>query len=324
MQLSLTVQGGTAPNPVAAPPVTVNVFGPGDVIGIDPRYVIRTEPRPFTVNFEPNYLCGIEFDTPDIPWLFTPAAPNGDRLHPWVALIVLKASEFTAVTSAPNPLPSINVTNIAALHDLSVSWNWAHVQISGTSSLADTLASAPGNVISRLLCPRRLEPETAYTAFLVPAFQIGVQAGLNAGNVGGLTTSDPAWTAEAQSPLQLPYYFSFEFNTSDAGDFESLVRALTPTVLPPTVGIRPMDVSQPDLGIPFAGGPLGLEGVAARECRHYTDALEWSFAGYVSVGARDLDQPNQPCDGRSGASEPAGSQNRAADLRTLAGSGFER
>ena len=51
-----------------------HIFGPGDVVGIDPRQIIRTEPRPFTSNFEPNYLCGIEFDAPDLPWLFTPAA----------------------------------------------------------------------------------------------------------------------------------------------------------------------------------------------------------------------------------------------------------
>ncbi len=181
VQLSLQVTGGSGPNPVAVPPVSVNLFGPGDVVGVDPRYVVRTEPRDTTVNFEPNYLCSIEFDTPDFPWLFTPAAPNGDRLHPWVALIVLKASEFSLPSIAPNPLPAVDVGSIAALQDLSVSWNWAHVQISGTASLTDAIASAPGTAISRLLCPRRLDPETTYTAFLVPAFDIGVQAGLNAG-----------------------------------------------------------------------------------------------------------------------------------------------
>ena len=57
----------------------VELYGPGDVVGIDPRHIIRTEPRDFTVNYEPNYLCGIEFDAPDFPWLFTPAAPKGDQ-----------------------------------------------------------------------------------------------------------------------------------------------------------------------------------------------------------------------------------------------------
>ncbi len=224
VQLFLDVQGGAAPNPVQPPSTTVALFGPGDVVGVDPRKVNRTEPRQFTVNFEPNYLCGIEFDTPDFPWLFTPAAPNGDRLRPWVALIVLKQqSEFSLPSIAPNPLPTISVQTMSALQDLSTSWNWAHVQISGDASLSDSLATAPGNVISRLLCPRRLDPETSYSAFLVPAFQNGLRAGLGQ-DVSALTTSDPAWTRDTQTPLTLPFYFRFDFNTSDEGDFESLVR----------------------------------------------------------------------------------------------------
>jgi hypothetical protein len=160
VQVQLSVQGGAAPNPVLPPPITVELFGPGDVAGVDPRMVVRTEPRAFTVTFEPNYLCGIEFDSPDFPWLFTPAAANGDQLHPWLALLVLKPDEFTTPSIAPNPLPVVTVQDAAALTDLSVSWNWAHVQITGDASLEDTLASAPANVISRLLSPRQLAPET--------------------------------------------------------------------------------------------------------------------------------------------------------------------
>jgi len=259
VQLFLQVQGGPVANP-PVPAVPVQMYGPGDVVGVDSRMVIRTEPRQFTVNFEPNYLCGIEFDSPDFPWLFTPAAPNGDRLHPWVALIVLKQdTEYTLPSVAPNPLPVVDVLKQKVLQDLSASWNWAHVQVSGDASLADNLASSPGNVISRLLCPRRLDPESSYSAFLVPAFQIGVQIGTGQ-DVSAVTTSDPAWTKDTPVPLRLPFYYRFDFHTSDAGDFESLVRALTPTVLGPAVGTRPMDVSQPDPGVRSAGPPLGLEG----------------------------------------------------------------
>jgi hypothetical protein len=259
VQLFLQVQDGLTPNPVEPPSVTAELYGPGDIAGIDPRMLIRTEPRQFTVNFEPNYLCGIEFDAPDFPWLFTPAAPNGDRLHPWLALIVLQPQEFTLPSIAPNPLPVLSVLTAAPLQDLSTSWNWAHVQISGDDSLSDTLANAPGNAISRLLCPRRLDPETSYTAFLVPAFAIGVQVGLGQ-DVSGVSTAVAAWTTSAKFPLSLPYYYRFDFHTSDEGDFESLVRALTPRVLPATVGQRPIDVSEPDPGSPSAGTPLGLDG----------------------------------------------------------------
>ena len=300
VQLFLDVQGGTAPNPVTPPATPVSLFGPGDVVGVDPRMVIRTEPRQFTVNFEPNYLSGIEFDTLDFPWLFTPAAPNGDRLRPWVALIVLKTSEFTVPAVAPNPLPTIVVQTMSALQDLSVSWNWAHVQISGDASLSDALATAPGNVISRLLCPRRLDPEASYSAFLVPAFQNGVQAGLGQ-DVSAVTSSEPAWTSATQAPLTLPFYYRFDFNTSDEGDFESLVRALTPSVLPASVGQRPMDVQHPDPGIPSAGGPLGLDGALESVSTTDTpwtgadkDAFQTALQTWINQTAPATDDPANP------------------------------
>jgi hypothetical protein len=259
VQLSLSAQQGSTTTVVPASPQKVQLYGPGDLAGIDGRHVVRTEPRNFTVNYEPNYLCGIEFDGPDFPWLFTPAAPNGDRLRPWVALIVLKPGEFGVPSRPPTPLPAIDILNIHALQDLSESWNWAHVQVSGDAPLADALGSAPGSVISRLLCPRRLDPEVEYTAFLVPAFEIGRQVGLGQ-DVSAIATADPAWTAQTAAPLPMPFYYQFQFHTSDAGDFESLVRRLTPRVLPAEVGERPMDVSQPAPHIASAGPPLGLEG----------------------------------------------------------------
>ena len=300
VQLSLQVQNAIQPNPILPPAVTVQLFGPGDVTGIDLRHVIKTEPRQNTVNYEPNYLCGIEFDPPDFPWLFTPAAPNGDRLHPWVALIVLKSDEFKPSDTPPNPLPTINVLKTTALQDLSSSWNWAHVQINGDSPLADTLASAPGHVISRLLCPRRLDPELSYSAFLVPAYQIGVQAGLGA-DVSGIHKSDPAWTSATPGPLVLPFYYRFDFHTSDEGDFESLVRRLTPRVLPAEVGERPMDVSQPDPGIPSAGGPLGLEGAIHSVLTEPTpwggpdkDAFQAALQPWINETSPPTDDPASP------------------------------
>jgi len=259
VQLSLSVQKNGATTVVQPPPMQVQMFGPGDVIGVDPRHIVRTEPRNFTVNYEPNYLCGIEFDAPDFPWLFTPASANQDRLRPWLTLIALKFEEFKLPSIAPNPLPIVEVQTLKPLPDLSESWNWAHVQLSGDSSLADALASNPGNVISRLLCPRRLDPETSYMVFLVPAFEIGRKAGLGE-DVSAISTADPAWTNQAAAPLRMPYYYQFQFHTSDEGDFESLVRRLTPRVLPDKVGQRMMDVTQPAPHVPSAGNPLGLEG----------------------------------------------------------------
>jgi hypothetical protein len=284
-----------------APTMTVHLYGPGDVIGVSPLHVIRTEPRDQTMNFEPTYLAGIEFDHPDFPWLFTPAQPDADRLRPFVALIALKDGEFTVPPGAPNPLPAIDVTAISALQTLDDAWNWAHTQVSGDTDLTTVMASNPAAAISRVLCPRRLDPETTYTAFLVPAFENGRQAGLGA-DVSAITTSDPAWTSQTAAPLRLPVLYRFSFTTSDAGDFESLVRRLKPTVLPAEVGSTPMAVDRPATGVPSAGGPLGLEGALRSVETTPTswtgadhDAFQSAVQNLVNLNAvSPLDDPDNP------------------------------
>ena len=295
LDVTLTVtalQATTTVEVSPAPQITVHLYGPGDVIGIDPRHVVRTEPRNLTPNFEPNYLAGIEFDQPDFPWLCTPARPNGNRLRPWLALILLKDGEWTTPRVPPHPLPVIDIVDTSALQPLDDAWNWAHAQISGDGDLQATVTGNPAAVVSRLLCPRRLDPETRYTAFLVPAFDIGRQAGLGQ-DVSTITTADPAWTSGTAAPLRMPVYYRFEFQTSDAGDFESLVRKLTPTVLPAEVGIAPMAVDHPLQGIPGAGAPLGLEG-ALRSV--LTVPSDWTGSEHDAFQAAVQDLVNEGSD----------------------------
>ena len=80
-------------------PVThdVAVRGPGDVIGISASQVVRTDPIDGAVGVEPNYFAQIEFDRPDLPWLFTPAAAVGERLRPWIVLVVVDAEGASGV-----------------------------------------------------------------------------------------------------------------------------------------------------------------------------------------------------------------------------------
>ena len=49
------------------------MLGPGDVVGINPRAIVKTEPRNWVTDFESNYLPYIEFYEEDFPWRFTPA-----------------------------------------------------------------------------------------------------------------------------------------------------------------------------------------------------------------------------------------------------------
>jgi hypothetical protein len=258
LPVSLAVNG-TA---VAAPP-NVRLPGPGDVQNIDPRAFIRTEPRDGADRFEPNYLAAVELATPDLPWMFTPAAPVGDRLMPWLCLIVLPDTEgVTLIPQANGPATlrlDAPLDPAKELPDLSQIDAWVHAQIAGSDLSAAALAGDSGASLSRLIAPRKLVALQRYIACVVPTYRAGLNAGL------GLPVTDndlsPAWDATITSPFSLPVYFQFSFQTGPDGDFASLAHKIGPPQVPIAVGTRTMDVSQPGFGAaPAPGVTLGLEG----------------------------------------------------------------
>ena len=231
--------------------VPLQLLGSGELGSFDIRSVARTWPRAESPDAESNYFPLIEFTDPDLPWRLTPArAATTGRLRPWIVLIVLRDEEadFRSADSR-GALPSIVVKDTASLPDLGSSWAWAHVQVSNETALTPERVRALVNagsrlVTSRLLCPRRLDPLTRYTAYVVPAFERGRLAGLKQpvpDNVDGL---QGAWTPGAAGTT-LPVFYQWRFHTAEEGDFEALVRRLVPRLLPPEVGVRPMDVSDP-------------------------------------------------------------------------------
>lgn len=260
----------------------VRLYGPGDVTGIDVQQVIRTEPRNLATDFEPNYFPAIEFDRPDFPWLFTPAkADGGGRLRPWLCLIVVRKQQGVTLNVDRNlPLAVLEIKDPARpereLPDLSESWAWAHVQLTGSSpdptALKNSLAGDPALTLSRLLCPRRLDPLTEYYACVVPTFELGMKAGLGIPIQRDQVRDDekelkPAWTIGAGSPseVKLPVYFHWEFRTGVGGDFEALVGLLKARDARdmPRVGKRLIDISRPGFNItPMleAGTTLDFEG----------------------------------------------------------------
>lgn len=259
----------------------VRLYGPGDVIGIDRQQVIRTEPRHLTTAFEPNYFPAIEFDRPDFPWLFTPAkAGTNGKLRPWLCLVVVQKQQGVVLqTERGLPLPMLTITGPARpereLPDLSESWAWAHAQVTGSdrNDLKAALAGDPALTVSRLLCPRRLDPTTDYYACVVPAFELGRLAGLGLPiEPGDEKRLEPAWTTGV-SEVTLPVYYHWEFRTGTGGDFEQLVRLLKPCPMPQEVGKRRMDISKPGFKItPELGTILELEG-ALRVSK--TPVAEW-------------------------------------------------
>jgi hypothetical protein len=164
MRVRLLVNDGEAAE------MPIDFYGPGDVLGIDPREIVRTEPRPRLANFEPNLFPFIEFDRPDFPWMFTPAKANSQgRLRPWLSLVVLPRGDGVRLEVNPRrPLPVLDCP-LSELPELSDSWAWSHSQISSgsgptSSTVNDILHHYPERSVSRLLCPRRLEAGAAYLA----------------------------------------------------------------------------------------------------------------------------------------------------------------
>lgn len=245
------------------------LIGPGDIIGVNPQMVVRTEPRNSIGNFEPNYLPFVEFYDEDFPWRYTPARPTGEKLSPWLALLVLEAPENNGpgefeISDRREPLPTLRVTAPAALPPPTQSWAFAHVSINEGHatptdfetfllSLREPGAFNADKIISRLASPRRLAVDTAYRAFVVPAFETGRLAGLGE-DPSGVDSQAPSWTSG--NPVELPYYFEWQFRTGESEDFESLVKRLEPRPVDPRVGVRDMDAGHPGFGV-AAGADIG-------------------------------------------------------------------
>lgn len=236
----------------------VTLRGPGDVTGIELPQIIRRVPTPNSRNIEESFLVHVEFDRPELPWLFTPEAPQNERLRPWLVLVVVEAS-VSRVEPGPAEFPSRLRTQRGQLPSLADSWAWAHAQVVGTKTGGPTIAQrlgeshAPAN-LSRLMSPRKLNPSTHYIAALVPSYDAGVKAGL--GVPGG--TLDPAWTragnnSDAESEILLPIYDHWRFSTGLKGDFESLAEKLEGVAAPWNVGRRIIDAGNPRGGL----APLG-------------------------------------------------------------------
>ena len=282
--------GGIGDDKVSTPLMskTVSLYGPGDVIGIDARNIIKTEPHNWITNFEPNYLPCIDFYDEDFPWRYSPAQPQSGKLMPWLALVVLEEDQFEPGNDITNkPLPYFKLLEDTASKVFQPSdqlWAWAHVHvntdlITGESdgevedvfednevkmsdiveAYNDLLKANPDNAYSRIMCPIKLKPNAAYHAFLIPSFESGRLVGLGK-DVDAIFEGDsyepktPAWGKQGDTEFRedadtFPIYHQWYFRTGNAGDFEYLVRLLDPQPIDARVGTRNMDVTDPGYGI---------------------------------------------------------------------------
>jgi hypothetical protein len=261
-QIDLTVAatpiGGGDDDVRPVPPHPIRLLGPGHVTAIAAAEVVRTEPVDGLADFEPNYFCHIELASPDLPWRFTPGAPDdSNRLQPWIALVVAEDREGVSLETGGPGLAVLHVDDAGReLPPPNDVWAWAHVQVEHdlAGGVEAALAASPTAFRSRLLCPRRLAEDRAWIACVVPTFEGGRLAGLGA--VGSDATG-PAWSTAGTA--ELPVYYSWRFRSGPRGDFEALAERLHPVELPAAVGQRDLGLTVPGAGLP-PGAPITFSG----------------------------------------------------------------
>lgn len=270
--LAATLSGmPTKPTAEAAYGITVagvalagsyRLYGPGQVTGLDADQVQRCFPRDGTHDHEPNLFAHVELKSADLPWRFTPGGPVGGKLRPWLVLVVVEdGAQATLTTRSGGALPVLTAP-VAELPSLADSWAWAHVQLAiddaPPADLAALYDDEPQRFLARLVCPRQLEPRRRYIACVVPAFDVGRDAGLGL-DVSAQTALADAWSAKMQQ-VTLPVYHAWHFRCGTKGDFESLADRLRPRVAPADLGVATLDVHAPGLGLPAVPTPLRLVG----------------------------------------------------------------
>lgn len=273
----------------------IALFGPGDVLAINEN-ISRLAPSPNINNFDSSLAPFIEFSEPDFLWRFS-SLQTSDKKNwiPWLTLIVLKTEneqeggEFVKIQHSSKELaPQIQLQPNAILPDLKESWRWAHVHKTDIEEvsheqIANSIKTAPKKAVCRLLCPRRLKPQTKYHAFLVPAFKIGAEAAMGRVN----ETEDRTlltWETSADGAGKiLPYYYDWEFSTGTLGGFEQLVRKLKPRDLK-NMGTRPINCSNPGYGMQEADG-LELQMEAALKSLD-TNYQSWGMDADDNTGSK--------------------------------------
>lgn len=236
----------------------LRIYGPGDIVGIDNRQILRMEPEPETNTLPPNCFPFVELASADLPWLFSPAGANDTeggnaRSIPWLCLVVVERSRedvtFETATTHGRPVLEAPAEELPPLEE---TWAWAHVQVVGApeaSKMEQALTERGPQAVARLLCPRNLDANTRYRACLVPVFDPGRRAGLGQEPYKGAPAEaeiDFAWSSQASGTVELPVYHQWTFTTGTEGDFQALVRQLSPANLAEhDIGETPVDLSEP-------------------------------------------------------------------------------
>ena len=179
--------------------VDFEFYGPRDTVNFLPGAVTGVSPAAGAQSAEETMCAFVELGATDMPWRYTPVPADPANANAWRPWIVLVVGPTNQVVLQPGGRVAIDRA-VLQKHPLAQSSRWAHVQ--------QTKPPEP-HVVSRLLSPYDMAPNTDYLAVVVPAFDA-------AGNA--------MWDGAAD--VELTAYHSWRFRTGDAGDFKDLALRL--------------------------------------------------------------------------------------------------
>jgi hypothetical protein len=271
------------------PALSLNPIGPSDIVGLDPNVIVRVWPKPDDLDAEFEAYPLIEFDQADLLWRYSPEASADaadlplPQVRPWLSLVVVKSADCSLLPPTPERKVALLRVAATALNDPVNAWAWGHTQVEGAgvdgstpTTLLQKLTGEPGLFSSRLLSPRLLQPNTEYTACLVPTFERGRRVGTGELVENDATKALARWDPGAAS-LDFPAYYSWRFRTGSIGSFEYAARLIQPVPLPEKLGRRDMDVSvSAGFGlVPASDQPLPVEGALMSVAAFEADPPVW-------------------------------------------------
>ena len=229
-QLAITVADRANPAFSDTRSIPFHIMAPRDVEALEPGAVASVVPPPAAPDAEETKCPHVDFKALDLPWRYTPTAASGDRLRPWIVLLVGTEEEITVSGDGTATVAA----SVLDAHPLADSWAWAHSDESA------------GRRVSRLLSRRDLQPNTDYVAVVVSAFD---------------DSAADRWAPGRGAPAVLPAYHSWRFRTGQAGDFATLAARLEPGFADPELGRAPVvyDRVEPDAELAIRGAlaPIG-------------------------------------------------------------------
>ena len=233
-----------------------SIVGPGDVLTVSPNAVMNFYPPAGSKGFPIGYNPYIEFWEPDFAWRYTPASPNGSQLRPWLALVTCPTG-YCRVSKNSNgvDIVTFNINSQDEYKHIFPNptdvWKAAHAQSLPQEN--DSAKSSENEAdFCRIIGLKRkdFEPNTEYTAFVIPVFETTRLRTLGFDDkVKDTLAQASAWESSLEDQkkkdagLSFPAFFLWKFTTG-IEEFKTLVNKLTGNVTKKS-GIK-VDVS--DLG----------------------------------------------------------------------------